>query len=146
MPARLFGTAVEQVLADARRHAHEGRRVEVPVGDTTVRIPRPFPSPADWRDTWIYFLLIDRFNNDAAPPVSTWNRRFDHRQGGTFRGVRAQLGYLQDLGVRALWLSPVLKNAKPDWPWNYHGYGQQDFLNVDERFASDGTRATAERD
>ena len=41
---------------------------------------------------------------------------------------------------------PVLKNAKPDWAFNYHGYGQQDFLNLDERFASDGTRATAERE
>ncbi len=146
MPTELFGTDVEQVLEDARRHARERRQVDVAVGTTTVRIPRPFPSPADWRDTWIYFLLIDRFNNDGAPPASAWNRRFDHRQGGTFKGVRAQLGYLQDLGVRALWLSPVLKNAKPDWPWNYHGYGQQDFLNVDERFASDGTRATAERE
>jgi hypothetical protein len=28
--------------------------------------------------------------------------------------------------------------------FNYHGYGAQDFVNVDERFASDGTRATAE--
>ena len=26
-------------------------------------IPYPFPSPADWRDHWIYFLLVDRFNN-----------------------------------------------------------------------------------
>lgn len=109
-------------------------------------VPAPFPSPADWRDSWIYFLLLDRFNNDLVSPAGTWNHRFDHRQGGTFNGVRAQLPYLQALGVKALWLSPVLKNARPDWPWNYHGYGQQDFLNVDERFASDGTRATAERE
>jgi hypothetical protein len=23
----------------------------------------PFPSPEDWRDRWIYFLMLDRFNN-----------------------------------------------------------------------------------
>ena len=56
------------------------------------------------------------------------------------------LAYLEQLGVKAIWLSPVLKNARPDRQYNYHGYGQQDLLNVDERFASDGTRATAERE
>jgi hypothetical protein len=45
---------------------------------------------------------------------------------------------------RPIWLSPVLKNARPDWEHNYHGYGIQDFVSIDERFASDGTRATAE--
>jgi hypothetical protein len=27
-----------------------------------------FPSRADWRDRWIYFLMVDRFNNSQAPP------------------------------------------------------------------------------
>jgi glycosidase len=43
-------------------------------------------------------------------------------------------------------LSPILKNPSADWAWNYHGYGAQDFLAVDERFGSDGTRETAERE
>lgn len=25
-------------------------------------ITTPFPSPQDWRDVWIYFLMLDRFN------------------------------------------------------------------------------------
>ncbi|HAM50659.1 MAG TPA: hypothetical protein DCP92_08195, partial [Nitrospiraceae bacterium] len=29
----------------------------------------PFPSPEDWRDQVIYFLMVDRFNNPAARPV-----------------------------------------------------------------------------
>jgi glycosidase len=50
--------------------------------------------------------------------------------------VRQQLEYLQQLGVGALWLSPVLKNCQYN-PFTYHGYGIQDFLQVDPRFASD---------
>ena len=32
------------------------------------QIPYPYPSPEDWRDEWIYFLLVDRFNNPLAAP------------------------------------------------------------------------------
>jgi glycosidase len=83
-----------------------------------VTVPSPFPSPVDWRDEWVYFLMLDRFNNPAAAPKGSWNRTFNFRQGGTFAGVTAQLDYLQDLGVGALWLSPVLKNARPPWEFN----------------------------
>ena len=82
-----------------------------------------------------------------TPPEGTWNQRFDFRQGGTFTGVTAQLDYFEALGVGALWLSPVVKNARPDnCAWNYHGYGAQNFIELDARFASDGTLATAERE
>lgn len=61
-----------------------------------------------------------------------------NRQGGTLKGVQARLEYIADPGMKAVWLSPVLKNARPDdWPWNYHGYGTQDFLTVDERLGRD---------
>ncbi len=144
MPTRAFEPAVAQVILAAQTAARAGRTRSVTVNGEPRTVRSPFPSPGDWRDQWIYFLMLDRFNNPAAPPNGAWNRRFDRRQGGTFKGVQAQLDYLEQLGVKALWLSPVLKNSRPDWDFNYHGYGQQDFLNVDERFASDGTRATAE--
>ncbi|HEY3744580.1 MAG TPA: alpha-amylase family glycosyl hydrolase, partial [Bryobacteraceae bacterium] len=105
-----------------------------------------YPSPADWRDCWIYFLLLDRFNNPAAPPHAVWNCKYNFRQGGTFEGVRVQLPYLQNLGVKALWLSPIVKNTRPEiagFEYAYSGYCAQDFLTLDGRFASDGTEATA---
>lgn len=146
MPSDIFAQAVNQAIVDAQIAGRQGRTKNVLVDGVQKTILSPFPSPIDWRDTWIYFLLIDRFNNPSRPPNGIWNQRFDFRQGGTFKGIQARLGYLEQLGVKALWLSPVLKNSRPDWQFNYHGYGQQDFLNVDERFASDGTRATAERE
>ena len=128
------------------------------------RIPRPetedfHPSPADWRDEILYFLLPDRFsdareagrplldrNNRAAarpaPPNAQtwlWNRwaqsGADRWQGGTIRGITSKLDYLKQLGISTIWVGPVFKQrGHLD---TYHGYGIQDFLDVDPRF---GTR------
>lgn len=147
MPIQAFSadvqTAIDAFLAAARSASSK----PVPVDGTTVQVPYPYPSPADWRDCWIYFLMVDRFNNPAAAPHFDWNRKYGFRQGGTFEGVRAQLPYLQRLGVKAIWLSPVVKNTRPEidgFAYAYPGYNAQDFLNLEGRFASDGTEATAE--
>jgi hypothetical protein len=154
MATGIFSQDVMQALQSMQRAALQKETRKVEVDGHARQIPYPFPSPADWRDYWIYFLMLDRFNNPAARPLSTganppiaWNQQYGYRQGGTFKGVQQQLGYLASLGVKAIWISPVLKNPKPPgWEYNYHGYATQDFLNVDERFASDGTRAPAERE
>ena len=94
-----------------------GRRHDVMVDGVARPVRTPFPSPGDWREVPIYFLMLDRFNNPTAPPNGPWNRRFDFRQGGTFPGVQAQLGTLAALGIGAIWISPVLKNAQPEGGW-----------------------------
>lgn len=142
MPSDILDPEFVQCLEDA----HIPGVRSVMVGGRLVEIPSPFPSPTDWRDCWIYFLLLDRFNNPTALPRGAWNQAYGYRQGGTFNGVREQLDYLAHLGVNALWLSPVQRNAAPDWEFNYHGYGIQDFLRIEDRFASDGTSETAERE
>lgn len=105
----------------------------------------PFPSPADWRDQIIYFLMVDRFNNPAAPPV---HQPFDDPnyfayQGGKFAGVQQQLAYIKSLGAGAIWLSPVLKNLPFD-QGSYHGYGIHDFLRAEPYFATDPKNADNE--
>ncbi len=146
MAETIFDQEVVAAIKLAQEAALTGHTERVAVGDQERTIMRPFPSPGDWRDLWIYFLLIDRFNNPTAEPNKAWNRKYDFRQGGTFEGVRRKLDYLEALGVGALWISPVFKCPKPDWAWTYPGYGAQDFLHIDERFGSDGTRETAERE
>ena len=104
-------------------------------------IPYPFPSPADWRDHWIYFLLVDRFDNPSAPPRAA--EPCDTYQGGSFAGIKRRLPYLKDLGVGAIWLSPVLMN--PPWfEWYWGGYGILDFLRVEPRFWVDPAQADRE--
>jgi glycosidase len=146
-PTSVFAPEISQTFAAARDAAAEKATRKVTVNGVVVPVRSPFPSPTDWRDCWMYFLMLDRFANDQFPPSGPWNQRYDFRQGGTFRGVTAQLDYLRNLGVKALWISPVLKNSRPGgWPYTYPGYDTQDFLHIDERLGSDGTRATAEEE
>ncbi|KAH6722934.1 alpha-amylase [Leptodontidium sp. MPI-SDFR-AT-0119] len=55
--------------------------------------------------------------------------------GGNLNGLISKLGYLKRLGVTALWVGPIFKQVKN--LETYHGYGVQNFLDVDPRF---GTR------
>jgi glycosidase len=102
-----------------------------------------FPSPSDWRDHFIYFLLVDRFNNGdknipAYDPASAVNDRDDSEgeqwQGGTLKGITDKLDYIKDLGCTAIWLSPIFRNRKEIN--TYHGYAIQNFLDVDPRFGT----------
>ena len=135
---------LQQAVQNVQAAFRAGTTKQVLVNGQPTTVSYPYPSPADWRDVWIYFLMTDRFNNPATPPASTWNQQYNYRQGGTFKGIEAQLDYIAGLGAGAIWISPVLKNAKPEWAYGYPGYSTQDFLSIDGRFASDGTEATAE--
>jgi glycosidase len=115
-----------------------------------------FASPVDWRDEVLYFLLPDRFSdgNEAGRPPLTraeiqslrqaasrpgwnwqqWAESGKRWQGGTLNGIRGRLDYLRTLGATAIWIGPVFKQrARVD---SYHGYGVQDFLDIDPRFGS----------
>jgi len=106
---------------------------------------KAFPSPMDWRDQWIYFLMVDRFNNSAAPPNHTPfdDPNFYGFQGGNFAGIQQQLPYIKGLGAGAIWVSPALTNVL-NQPGTYHGYGIRDFLHADPRFAQDAANADDE--
>ena len=51
------------------------------------------------------------------------------------KGLTSKLGYLRRLGVTALWVSPPFRQVA--FEPSYHGYGVQNFLDVDPHF---GTR------
>ncbi len=102
------------------------------------------PSPEDWRDQFLYFLLVDRFDSGAEgiPPYLPGqdNGAADPAkrglfQGGTIKGITRRLDYIRNLGCTAIWLSPILKNRQ-DSGGSYHGYGIQNFLEVDPRFGT----------
>ncbi len=154
MKTDIFSNKVKHAVQEVVEASQNGFTKTVTVNGIEKSIPYPFPSPADWRDCWIYFLMTDRFNNPSAEPKSLlnippleWDAKYDFRQGGTFKGIQEQLDYIASLGANAIWISPVVKNFVPDSAaYTYPGYSTQDFLTIDGRFASDGTSETAEQE
>ncbi len=98
--------------------------------------PHQANADIDWRDQMIYQIMIDRFSNgDENNDINVDPSVPGHFHGGDWQGVIDQLDYLQDLGVTALWISPVVKNVESDAGFDsYHGYWTQDFLRPNAHF------------
>lgn len=101
----------------------------------------------EWREEFIYFLLVDRFHDShKRRPLEFDIRHYGFGEetelrkscGGTIRGIIDHLDYIKNLGCTAIWLSPVFKNN----PESYHGYAIENYLELDERW---GTREELEQ-
>ncbi|WP_298549077.1 starch-binding protein [uncultured Aquimarina sp.] len=110
--------------------------------------------PFSWDNLTVYFLITDRFNNGDTTNDSNFDRFQDSRNneldfhGGDIAGVTQKLeeGYFDELGVSAIWVTPVVENrhgfnnppandpAFRDYP--YHGYHTNDWTAFDPNFTS----------
>ncbi|HEY4110131.1 alpha-amylase family glycosyl hydrolase [Puia sp.] len=87
----------------------------------------------------IYFLMPDRWSNgdpgnDRIPGMrdQSLNRSDMYlRHGGDFQGIIDHLDYLKQLGVTALWMTPVIENDMPDR--TEHGYAFTDHYTIEPR-------------
>lgn len=127
----------------------------------SIELPRReqyHPSPEDWRNEILYFLLPDRFSDgkEATRPLldreklasiraatvggwdwRKWQQSGSRRwQGGTIQGIKSKLPYLEELGITSLWVGPIFRQ-RINHDGTYHGYAIQDFLDVDPHL---GTR------
>ena len=95
----------------------------------------------------LYMLMPDRFadgnpaNNQIAgmQPYKNDRTKPSLRHGGDIEGIRQHLDYFTQLGVTALWFTPVLENNSPDshnTVSTYHGYATTNYYQVDPRFGT----------
>jgi len=97
-----------------------------------------FNTDREWREEFIYFLMVDRFQDDVVRPVATGSARSagvatpNSFYGGTIKGVTRNLDYIAGLGCTAIWLSPVFENN----PGAYHGYNIGNYLAIDPHFGT----------
>lgn len=91
----------------------------------------------------LYMIMPDRFasggkkhpgekslKNQSATDRTNPNAR----HGGDLKGIADHIGYIDSLGVTAVWLNPVLENDMPRG--SYHGYATTDYYRVDPRFGT----------
>ena len=134
-----FGAGLKSGTAVCRITTADGQTsFELPLssrgGDTIHKFQGLTPEDV------LYLIMPDRFangdpSNDEPAEFPGSHDRGNPRayHGGDLRGVEQHLSYLKDLGVTALWLTPIVKNgAKQD----YHGYGAVDQYAVDPHLGS----------
>ncbi|MCS6884892.1 MAG: alpha-amylase family glycosyl hydrolase [Acidobacteriota bacterium] len=92
-------------------------------------------------DDVIYLIMIDRFsdgdltNNDPPESAGFYDRSSQRKyHGGDLQGVIDRLPYLKDLGITAIWLTPIYENS--DKAADYHGYHSVDHYGVEEHFGT----------
>jgi len=83
----------------------------------------PIPAPGTegfpwWNDTVFYEIFVRSFRDSDGDGI------------GDFNGVTEKLDYLQDLGIRGIWLMPV--NPSP----SYHGYDVTDYYDVNADYGT----------
>jgi len=141
------------LFVEVKPHKAGSYVLKITTGDGSTTAPfevlAPLPPKGRFQgfssNDLIYMIMPDRFaNGDPSnddPPVSKGifdraNARYYH--GGDFQGIINHLDYLKDLGVTAIWLTPVYDNPNVayDNETGYHGYHSIDFYGVDEHFGS----------
>ena len=90
----------------------------------------------------LYLIMPDRFangdptNDNLVMKTAYKTDRNDPsaRHGGDLDGIEKHLDYIEDLGVTAIWLNPVLENDMQGG--SYHGYATTNYYRVDPRFGT----------
>jgi glycosidase len=88
----------------------------------------------------VYLIFADRFcdgnaaNNTLGDSLDQFTSDdLDGRKGGDIEGIISKLDYLKELGITAIWITPILENNM--W-MSYHGYAATDLYKIDPRFGS----------
>ncbi len=133
LTGRPDGTIVNYIVEAVHRSGHlhyaDGRLPQEAARVFTYRVTSRRP-PSWTNDAVVYQIFVDRFAN-ANGPVTTPENDLDFA-GGDLHGVTANLGWLEDLGVNCVWLTPVFTCH------SYHGYDAIDLKTIDPRFGGDG--------
>ncbi|MBY0448747.1 MAG: hypothetical protein K2P95_08650, partial [Hyphomonadaceae bacterium] len=107
------------------------------------------PTDLLWRNATVYFLMTDRFHNGDPANDAAYGRKKDGDrlrsfEGGDLRGVIQKLeeGYFRDLGVTAIWTTPVIEQVHQPFTefgrtYAYHGYWPRDWTAVDAAFGTE---------
>ena len=86
----------------------------------------------------IYFVLTDRFCDGDKKNNEDLDKNDPKRyHGGDFAGIIKKIPYLKNLGITAVWITPVyLSIGSTNHSDGYHGYWAMDFEKIDPHLYS----------
>ena len=113
--------------------------------------------PFSWDNATVYFMLTDRFKNSDPSNDNSFGRKKDGKDeigtwhGGDFKGITEKLDYLKNLGVNAIWITPMVEQVhgfvgggeNGTFPfYGYHGYWALDFTKIDPNYGDEAALKT----
>ncbi|MCH2195789.1 alpha-amylase family glycosyl hydrolase [Kordia sp.] len=106
--------------------------------------------PFVWEAANVYFMLTDRFYNGNTKNDLNYDRTKEPAKlrgfmGGDMAGITKKIkeGYFDDLGVNAIWFSPVLEQIHDSTDegtgntYAFHGYWTKDWTQFDANFGTE---------
>lgn len=110
----------------------------------TIKVTDKTTADPSWDESRIYFMLTDRFaDGDSSNNGGTeYDKKMaESYHGGDIKGVISKLGYLQQLGINTIWISPIVDNIEGvvNEELNqaaYTGYWAKDFTKMDEHLGT----------
>jgi len=118
--------------------------------EASIPLEKEKTTPFFWEAANMYFLLTDRFYNGNQNNDINYNRSKETAnlrgfEGGDLQGIKQKIeeGYFTDLGVNAIWLTPVVEQIHgavdegTGLTYGYHGYWAKDWTALDPNFGSE---------
>ncbi|WP_298265994.1 alpha-amylase family glycosyl hydrolase [uncultured Lutibacter sp.] len=117
--------------------------------NSTQQVVKAVETPFIWENVTMYFLLTDRFFNGDTNNDVNFNRtqkagKLRGFEGGDIKGIikKIEAGYFTNLGVNAIWLSPVYEQIHgatdegTGLTYAYHGYWTKDWTSLEPNFGT----------
>ena len=144
----LLGIALLSLLLSCKEQYKSPVKKEISKTEIVLETKKQIPFL--WNSANIYFLLTDRFHNGNIKNDTTLNRTnptgvLRGFMGGDIAGITEKIneGYFTDLGVNAIWFTPVVEQVHGDTDestgntYGYHGYWAKDWTALDPNFGTE---------
>lgn len=135
------------IISSCKNDKKEQLKEELVTTNTPTESEKKLPFV--WDGATIYFLLTDRFNNGNPDNDINFDRtnptgKLRGFMGGDIQGITKKIedGYFSDLGINAIWFTPVVEQIHGDTDENtgntygYHGYWAKDWTAIDPNFGT----------
>ena len=112
--------------------------------ETEIDLEFLYTRDIEFRQETLYFIVVDRFqdgdpDNSEGPNPELYDpegKDWGKYWGGDLQGVIDKLDYLKNLGVTAVWLTPLFEQVEALFINSaaIHGYWTKDFKRINPRF------------